>query len=56
MIKIVTDNIELLQDICESLAYKIANYENPNQHSVSDEQVVNILRCEGLEVVIEDAS
>ena len=50
MIKILTDDVELLKEACESLAYDLAQYANPSQFTVSDEQVANSLRCEGLEV------
>lgn len=54
MIKILTDDVELLKDVCESLAYDLEQYANPSQFAVSDEQVANSLRCEGLEVEIEE--
>ena len=57
MNKILTDDVELLKEACESLAYDLeqyANHANPYQFTVSDEQVANSLRCEGLEVEVEE--
>ena len=54
MIKILTDDVELLNEACESLAYDLEQYANPSQFTVSDEQVANSLRCEGLEVEVEE--
>lgn len=53
MIKILTDDVELLKEVCESLAYDLEQYANPSQFTVSDEQVANSLRCEGLKVEVE---
>lgn len=54
MIKIVTDDVELLKEACESLAYDLEQCANPSQFTVSDEQVANSLRCEGLKVEVEE--
>ena len=54
MIKILTDDVELLKKACESLAYDLEQYANPSQFTVSDEQVANSLRCEGLEVEVKE--
>lgn len=54
MIKILTDDIEALKDACEFLAYELARHKYPNQYEIRDEQVQDILICEGLQVVIED--
>ena len=53
MIKILTDDVELLKEACKSLAYDLEQYANPSQFTVSDEQVANSLRCEGLEVEVK---
>lgn len=55
MIKIKTDDIELLKEVCESLAYdKIwSDNHNGRRYCVSDEEVANILKLEGLDVEIE---
>ena len=39
MIKILTDDVELLKEACESLAYDLEQYANPSQFTVSDEGV-----------------
>ena len=54
MIKILTDDVELLKEACESLAYDLERYANPSQFTVSDKQVANSLRCEGLEVEVKE--
>ena len=54
MIKILTDDVELLKDVCESLAYDLAQYANPSQFTISDEQVANSLKCEGLKVEVKE--
>ena len=53
MIKILTNDVELLKEACESLAYDLEQYANPSQFAISDEQVANSLRCEGLEVEVK---
>lgn len=53
MIKILTDDIELLKEACESLAYDLEQYAHPTQFAVSDEQIADCLRCEGLEVEVK---
>lgn len=55
MIKIKTDNIELLKEVCESLAYDKIWSDNHNgcRCCVLEEEVANILKCEGLDVDIE---
>ena len=53
MIKILTDDVELLKEACESLAYDLEQYANPSQFAISDEQVANSLRCKGLEVEVK---
>ena len=54
MIKILTDDVELLKEACESLAYDLEQYANPSQFAISDEQVATSLRCKGLEVEVEE--
>lgn len=53
MIKIKTNDLELLKEALESLAYQIVYLENPRQYACSDEQIATILRCEGLEIEIK---
>lgn len=57
MLKIKTDNIELLKDAVESLAYKLAwvevrkNHHGLDAFDVTEDTVKNIIKCEGLEVL-----
>lgn len=53
MIRIKTDDAELLKEACESLAWRVAYfYLNPCIRS--DKEIAKILRCEGLEVEVEE--
>lgn len=52
MIKILTDDVELLKEACESLSHDLVQYAYPTQFAVSDEQIADCLRCEGLDVKV----
>lgn len=39
-----------LNEVLEILAYRILHYEHPTWHSIPEEEVVNLLRAEGLMV------
>lgn len=53
MIEIKTDDLELLKEALNYLAYQVVHFENPRQYDCSDEQIATILRCEGLEVELK---
>lgn len=55
MIKILTDDVELLKEACESLAYSLIMIEgNAFRYTISDNEIAYYLRCEGLEVEVEE--
>lgn len=54
MIKILTDDIELLKEVCKSLAYSlIIAEENEFGYIVQDDEIADCLRDEGLEVEVK---
>lgn len=55
MIKILTDDVELLKEACESLAYDLIMAEGCEfRYTVSDNEISDCLKCEGLEVEVEE--
>lgn len=55
MIKILTDDVELLKDVCESLAYSLIMASGEAfRFTISADEVVDCLRNEGLEVEVEE--
>ena len=56
MIKILTDDVELLKDVCESLAYDLIMAEGGEfrYYTVSDDEISDCLKCEGLEVEVKE--
>ena len=55
MIKILTDDVELLKDVCESLAYSlIMTSGGAFRFTVSADEIADCLRDEGLEVEVEE--
>lgn len=53
MIKILTDDIELLKEACESLAYRLIIAKGSAfRYTVSDDEIADCLRCEGLKVEV----
>ena len=55
MIKILTDNVELLKEACESLAYDLIMEDGSEfRYTVSDDEIADCLRCEGLKVEVEE--
>ena len=55
MIKILTDDVELLKDVCESLAYDLIMAKGSQfRYTVSDDEISDCLKCEGLEVEVKE--
>lgn len=44
------DKAELIE-VIEALAYKILHYENPTWYEIPEEEVVNLLKNEGLSII-----
>lgn len=54
MIKILTDDIELLKDACKSLAYSlIMATEEEFKFTISEDEIADCLRDEGLKVEVK---
>lgn len=55
MIKILTDDVELLKNVCKSLAYDFIMAEGGEfRYVASDNEIADCLRDEGLEVEVKD--
>lgn len=55
MIKILTDNVELLKEVCKSLAYDLIMAEGGEfRYIASDNEIADCLKNEGLEVEIKE--
>lgn len=55
MIKILTDDVELLKEACKSLARNLIMLEGSVfRYTVSDNEIADYLRCKGLEVEVEE--
>lgn len=44
------DKAELIE-VVEALAYKILYYEHPMWHEIPEEEVINLLKSEGLSII-----
>lgn len=44
------DKAELIE-VIETLAHKILHYEHPTWYEISEEEVVNLLKDEGLSII-----
>lgn len=54
MIKILTEDIELLKKACKNLAYELAmETGSPFRYTVPNEEIVSILKCKGLETEVK---
>lgn len=49
-----TEEIQEYLDVMESFAYRILRYQHPTWHSVLEEDVVELLREEGIHAYIEE--
>lgn len=55
MIKILTDDVELLKETCESLAYDLIMAKGSQfRYTVSDDEISDCLKCEGLDVEVKE--
>lgn len=55
MLKILTDDVELLKETCESLAYDLIMEDGSDfRYTVSDDEIADYLRSEGLEVEVKE--
>ena len=56
MIKILTDDVELLKEVCETLAYNLIMAEGGEfrYYTISDDEISNCLKCKGLKVEVEN--
>ena len=52
MINILTDDVELLKDVCEQLAEECIALRHPYQYQILDKQIASRLKCENLEVEV----
>lgn len=54
MIKILTDDVELLKEVCKSLSYSLIMAEGGAfRYIASDDEIADCLRDEGLKVEVE---
>ena len=54
MIKILTDDVELLKEVCRNLAYSlIIAEENEFGYIVSDNEIADCLKYKGLKVEVK---
>ena len=49
-----TTDIELYLEVLESFAYRILRYQHPAWHSIPEEDVIELLREEGICAYIEE--
>ena len=55
MVKILTDDVELLKDVCESLAYSLIMASGVAfRFTVSENKIADCLRDEGLKVEVKE--
>lgn len=54
MINILTDDVELLKEACERLAEDCIALRHPYQYEILDKQIASRLRCENLNVEVEE--
>lgn len=41
-------------DVMESLAYKVLHYEHPTWHSIPEEDIVELLKGEGIDAYVAE--
>ena len=54
MIKYEDINLYDVIDVMETLAYQVLHYQHPTWHSIPEEEVVQLLKEEGITAYIEE--
>ena len=54
MIKYENISVYDMIDVMEALAYRVLHYQYPTWHSIPEEEVVQLLREEGIAAYIEE--